>query len=152
MVRASYEERAYGRYVMELLGAEVVPSPNESTRTGSRVLSQDPDSSGSLGIALSEAFEEASKRDDAKFAWGTVMNYVILHQTLIGLEARLQMKEAGAQPDICISAVGGGSGFGGLVFPFYHERKEGGRFIAVETGRICTVTEDVYHRPRVCSA
>jgi len=144
MVRASYEERAYGRSIMELLGAEVVPSPSENTRTGSKVLGKDPGSSGSLSIALSEAFEEASKKEGAKFAWGTVMNHIIMHQTLIGQEARLQMKEAGARPDIIISAVGGGSGFGGLVFPFYKEREEGSRFIAVETASAPSLSKGRY--------
>ncbi|MFC1869676.1 TrpB-like pyridoxal phosphate-dependent enzyme [Chloroflexota bacterium] len=133
MVRSSYEEKVYGRYAMEILGAEVISSPNEKTRTGKKVLSQNQQSSGSLSIALSEAFEEASIDDDAKFAWGTVMNHVLLHQTIIGLEARLQMRQAGVKPDIIISAVGGGSAFGGLVFPFYPERSKGMRAIAVET-------------------
>jgi len=133
MVRSSYEEKAYGRYVMEILGAEVVSSPSEKTRVGKKVLSQNPQSSGSLNIALSEALEETSTDDNTKFSWGTVLNHVLLHQTIIGLEAKLQMHRAGARPDIIISAVGGGSAFGGLIFPFYPQRGEGIRMIAAET-------------------
>ena len=144
MVRSSYDEKVYGRYIMEILGAEVVPSPSETTRTGKKAISEDANSQGSLAIALSEAFEEASSRDDIKFAWGTVMNHVLLHQTLIGLEARLQMKRAGAEPDVCIGAVGGGSGFGGLVFPFYRELAHGTRFIAVETASAPSLSRGRY--------
>lgn len=133
MVRASYEEKVYGRYLMELLGAEVVPSPSDRTPVGRKILAQDPESPGSLSIALSEAFNEANNRDDATFSWGTVMNYVLLHQTVIGLEAREQLRKAGDYPDIIICAVGGGSAFGGLVFPLYPNRKPDTRIIAVET-------------------
>jgi len=133
MVRSSYEEKVYGRYAMEILGAEVVPSPSEETLAGKKILAQNPDSPGSLGIALSEAFYEASTRDDTKFSWSTVMNHVLLHQTIIGLEARIQMRQAGANPDVIICAVGGGSGLGGLAFPFYQHRERGTRIIAVET-------------------
>jgi tryptophan synthase beta chain len=145
MVRSSYQEKPYGRYVMEILGAEVIPSPSEKTRTGQKVLSQNPDSPGSLSIALSEAFEEATLRDDAKFSWGTVMNHVILHQTIIGLEARSQMRQAGFSPHLIICAVGGGSGLGGLAFPFYQERKQRGtRIIAVETASAPSLSRGRY--------
>jgi tryptophan synthase beta chain len=144
MVRASYEQREYGRYLMELLGAEVVSSPSPNTRTGKKALSQDAESPGSLGMALSEAFEEATTRDEAKFAWGTLMNHVILHQTLIGLEARDQLRHEGVWPDLCIAAVGGGSGFGGLAFPLYRDRKSGIRFIAVESAAAPTLTKGRY--------
>ena len=133
MVRSSYEQRANGRYAMEILGAEVVPSPSDNTRTGKEVLAQKPDSPGSLSTALSEAFEEAVTHDDIKLSWGTVMNHVVLHQTIIGLEAKSQMRRADAEPDIIISAVGGGSGFGGLVLPFYRNLRQGMRMLAVET-------------------
>jgi len=144
MVRSSYEEKPYGRYVMEILGAEVIPSPSEKTRTGKKILAQNPDSPGSLSIALSEAFEEASIRDDAKFSWGTVMNHVLLHQTIVGLEARIQMRQAGANPDFIICAVGGGSGLGGLAFPFYQERERGMRIIAVETAAAPSLSKGRY--------
>jgi tryptophan synthase beta chain len=144
MVRSSYEEKPYGRYVMEILGAEVIPSPSEKTRTGKKILSQNPDSPGSLSIALSEAFEEASARDDAKFSWGTVMNHVLLHQTIVGLEARIQMRQAGTNPDFIICAVGGGSGLGGLAFPFYQDRGRGTRIIAVETAAAPSLSKGRY--------
>ncbi|MBM4461848.1 MAG: TrpB-like pyridoxal phosphate-dependent enzyme [Chloroflexi bacterium] len=144
MVRASFEEKLYGRAIMEILGAEVIPSPSEDTRTGKKIRSQYPQSPGSLGIALSEAFEEASVRDDVKFAWGTVMNHVLLHQTVIGLEARLQLRRAGADADIICGAVGGGSAFGGLILPFYRERREGRRMIAVEASAAPSLSKGRY--------
>jgi len=145
MVRSSYEEKPYGRYVMEVLGAEVIPSPSEKTRTGKKILEQTPDSPGSLSIALSEAFEEAITRDDIKFSWGTVMNHVLLHQTVIGLETRSQMRSSGASPDFIISAVGGGSGLGGLAFPFYQECKQRGtKIIAVETAAAPSLSKGRY--------
>jgi tryptophan synthase beta chain len=144
MVRSSYKEKPYGRYVMEILGAKVIPSPSEKTRTGKKILSQNPDSPGSLSIALSEAFEEATTQDDIKFSWGTVMNHVLLHQTVIGLETKIQMRQAGASPDIIICAVGGGSGLGGLAFPFYQERERGTRIIAVETAAAPSLSKGRY--------
>ena len=144
MVRSSYKEKPFGRYIMEVLGAEVIPSPSEKTRTGKKILGQTPDSPGSLSIALSEAFEEATTRDDAKFSWGTVMNHVLLHQTVIGLEARSQMRQAGANPDAIICAVGGGSGLGGLAFPFYQERGRGMRIVAVETAAAPSLSKGRY--------
>ncbi len=121
MVRSSYDEKPHGGYLMEILGTEVVPTPTSRTRTGQRELARDPESSGSLGLALSAAFEDASGNDDTMFCWGTVMNHVLLHQTVVGLETQRQMRRAGARPDVLIAAVGGGSAFGGLIFPFYRE-------------------------------
>jgi tryptophan synthase beta chain len=144
MVRSSYDEKVYGRHVMEILGADVLPTPSDSTVTGKKALSQDPQSPGSLSLALSEAFEDATRRDDTKFCWGTVMNHVVLHQTLVGLEARLQMRRADARPDVLIGAAGGGSGFGGLVFPFYRERKGGMRMVAVETAAAPSLSKGRY--------
>jgi tryptophan synthase beta chain len=144
MVNSSYQEKVLGRFLMEVLGAEVISSPSDSTRTGKKVLSQNPHSQGSLSIALSEAYEEAASNDDAKFSWGTIMNHVVLHQTIIGLEARLQMRKARAKPDIIIAAVGGGTAFGGLAFPFYRERKRGMRMIAVETAAVPSLTKGRY--------
>jgi tryptophan synthase beta chain len=144
MVRASYEEQPYGLAMMEILGAEVIPSPSENTRAGEKALSQDPQSPGSLGIALSEAFEDARNHEDRKFAWGTVMNHVILHQTLIGIEARLQLRKARADADIICGAVGGGSAFGGLVLPFYRDRSRGTRMIAVETAAAPSLSKGRY--------
>ena len=144
MPRSAYDDRVYGRYIMELLGGDVTASPSMDTSIGKDILSKDPNHPGSLGIALSEAFFEAKGEKDAKFAWGTVMNHVLLHQTLIGLEAKKQMKKLGAKPDICIATVGGGSGFGGLVFPFYGESKRGRRFIAVETAAAPSLSKGKY--------
>ncbi|MDP2720340.1 MAG: TrpB-like pyridoxal phosphate-dependent enzyme [Dehalococcoidia bacterium] len=144
MVRSGYDEKESGRFMMEVLGAEVIPSPSERTLAGKKKLAQAPDSPGSLGIALSEAFEDASTRDDTKFSWGTVMNHVLLHQTIIGQEARLQLKNAGVKPDIIICAVGGGSGFGGLVFPLYRNRSAGTRIIAVETAACPSLSKGRY--------
>ena len=144
MVRSSFEEKIYGRAIMEVLGAEVTSSPSEGTSTGKKMLSQDPQHPGSLGIALSEAFEEASAHDDVKFAWGTVMNHVLLHETLIGLESQLQLHQVGAEPDIVCGAVGGGSAFGGLILPFYRERKKGTRMIAVETAAAPSLSKGRY--------
>jgi tryptophan synthase beta chain len=144
MVCSSYEQKVQGRYAMEMLGAEVVPSPSDKTSIGKKILAQNPTSPGSLGIALSEAFAEAQSRDDTKFSWGTVMNHVLLHQTVIGLEARLQMRHAGAKPDILISSVGGGSGFGGLIFPFYQDRGQKIKMIAVETDAAPSLSKGQY--------
>jgi len=144
MVRSSYEEKIYGRYAMEILGAEVIPSPSENTLTGKKLLTQDPNSPGSLSTALSEAFEEASTRADTKLSWGTVMNHILLHQTIIGLEARIQMRQAGVNPDIIVCAVGGGSAFGGLVFPFYVDRGRNTRMIAVETASAPSLSKGRY--------
>ncbi|NQW15851.1 MAG: TrpB-like pyridoxal phosphate-dependent enzyme [Chloroflexi bacterium] len=144
MVRSSYEEKPHGRYVMEVLDTEVIPSPSDRTATGREQLEQDPDSPGSLGLALSAAFEDASRDKDTKFAWGTVMNHVLLHQTVIGLEAKRQMRRAGGRPDILISAVGGGSAFGGLMFPFYKDLLGKARFIAVEAAEYPSLTKGQY--------
>ena len=144
MVRSSYEEKPHGRYVMEVLDTEVVASPSERTKTGRQELEKNPDSPGSLGLALSAAFEDASGDVDTKFAWGTVMNHVLLHQTVIGLEAKRQMRRAGGRPDILISAVGGGSAFGGLVFPFYKDLRGKARFIAVEAAAYPSLTRGKY--------
>jgi len=144
MVRSSYEEKGYGRYLMEILGAEVLPSPSEKTLAGRKALSQDPQSPGSLSLALSEAFGDAYSDDEAKFCWGTVMNHVVLHQTVIGLEAIQQMRRAKAFPDILIAAVSGGSAFGGLVFPFYHEYRGKTRMIAVETAASPSLSKGRY--------
>lgn len=144
MVRSSYEDKVPGRHMMEILGAEVLPSPSESTAMGRKVLSENPHSPGSLSIALSEAFDDAMGHDDTNFCWGTVMNHVVLHQTIIGLEALLQMRRAGAYPDVLIGAAGGGSGFGGLVFPFYRDRKRRLRMIAAETAAAPSLSKGRY--------
>src|SRR5437867_298227 len=116
MVRASYDQKPYRRILMETYGAEVVPSPSDTTNYGRKVLGEHPDSPGSLGIAISEAVEDAATRDDTKYSLGSVLNHVLLHQTVIGQEALKQMELAGAFPDVVIGCVGGGSNFAGLSF------------------------------------
>lgn len=144
MVRESYEEKMYGRYLMDILGAEVLPSPSNKTLAGKKILSQDPQSPGNLSIVLSEAFEDAYSGDEAKFCWGTVMNHVLLHQTIIGLEAQRQVRQANAYPDVLIAAVGGGSAFGGLVFPFYRDHGRRSRMVAVETAASPSLSKGTY--------
>src|SRR5947208_5343252 len=135
MVRVSYDQKPYRRILMETYGAEVVPSPSDTTNYGRKVLAEHPDSSGSLGIAISEAVEDAATRDDTKYSLGSVLNHVLLHQTVIGQEAIEQMGLAGEEPDIIIGCAGGGSNFAGLTFPFLGQTFRGGRryrVIAVE--------------------
>ena len=127
MVKISYEQKPYRRIMMKIYGAEVVASPSPLTETGRRVLAETPDSPGSLGIAISEAIEDAAKRDDTKYALGSVLNHVLLHQTIIGQEAKKQMAIAGEYPDIVIGCHGGGSNFAGLAFPFLEDKLTGTR-------------------------
>jgi tryptophan synthase beta chain len=112
---------------MNTYGADVVPSPSPLTEAGKSILAEDPNSPGSLGIAISEAIEDAAKRDDTKYSLGSVLNHVLLHQTIIGLEARKQMEIAGDYPDILIGCHGGGSNFAGIAFPFLREKMKGDR-------------------------
>ena len=144
MVRASYNQKPGRRVMMETWGARVTPSPSNETEAGRAMLAQDPDSPGSLGMAISEAVEEAAKRADTKYALGSVLNHVLLHQTVIGLEAKLQMEKAKDYPDVIVGCVGGGSNFAGLVFPFVPDRtRDGGdiRFLAVEPTACPTLTQ-----------
>ena len=117
MVRASYDQKPYRRMLMETYGAEVVASPSPTTAYGRSVLAETPDNPGSLGLAISEAVEDAATRDDTKYSLGSVLNHVLLHQTVIGQEAILQMEMAGEEPDILIGCTGGGSNFAGLDLP-----------------------------------
>jgi tryptophan synthase beta chain len=147
MVRASYDQKPYRRILMETYGAEVVASPSLTTNYGRKVLSEDPDSPGSLGMAISEAVEDAATRDDTKYALGSVLNHVLLHQTVIGQEALEQMAMAGESPDIVIGCTGGGSNFAGLTFPFLGRNfREGAnhRIIAVEPEAAPSLTRGVY--------
>ena len=132
MARSCYEGGGFGRRMIEVLGAEVVPSPSEGTAAGRKLRDQNADRQGSLTMAISEAFTDAMGDDDAKFAWGTVMNHVLLHQSVIGLEAKRQLRRAKAKAEIVIGAAGGGCAFGGLVFPFLQGRGSKPRVIAVE--------------------
>lgn len=127
MVRVSYDQKPYRRIMMKTYGADIVASPSNLTAAGRAILEKDPDSPGSLGIAISEAVEDAAKRDDTKYALGSVLNHVLLHQTIIGQEAKKQMELAGDYPDILIGCHGGGSNFAGLVFPFLKDKLSGRR-------------------------
>ncbi|MBG7617640.1 MAG: TrpB-like pyridoxal phosphate-dependent enzyme, partial [Chloroflexi bacterium] len=127
MVRCSYDQKPYRRLLMEAWGANCVASPSQDTDIGRKILAEDPNSSGTLGIAISEAIEDAFKNDDTKYAIGSVANHVLLHQTIIGEEAKLQMEMAGQYPDIIIGCVGGGSNFAGLFLPFIKDKLDGSR-------------------------
>lgn len=135
MVKVSCEQKPYRRYMMQLFGAEVNPSPSVGTNSGRVVLDKDPDCLGSLGIAISEAVEDALGRHDTNYALGSVLNHVILHQTIVGLEAKAQLAKVDLYPDIVIACCGGGSNFGGIAFPFAFDKLTYGnkvRLIAVE--------------------
>jgi tryptophan synthase beta chain len=147
MVRASYDQKPYRRILMETYGASVVASPSPDTNYGRTVLAQTPDSNGSLGMAISEAVEDAATRDDTKYALGSVLNHVMLHQTVIGLEALEQMAMAGEEPDVVIACAGGGSNFAGLTFPFIGRKLRGEasyRVIAAEPEAAPSLTRGVY--------
>ena len=122
MVKVSYEQKPYRRMMMETWGAKCVPSPSRDTKAGRDVLDKDPNSPGSLGIAISEAIEDAVTSKDTKYSIGSVANHVLLHQTVIGLEAKKQMEMAGFYPDIIVGCVGGGSNFGGMFLPFVKDK------------------------------
>ncbi len=148
MVRVSYEQKPYRRILMETWGGKVIPSPSPYTEAGKRILEQDPDSPGSLGIAISEAVEEALKRDDTHYALGSVLNHVLLHQTVIGLEALKQFEKIEQYPDVVIASSGGGSNFGGLALPFIKDKLDGSKpdtkFIAVEPASCPSLTQGKY--------
>ena len=124
-VRASYDQKPYRKTMMEVWGATVHPSPSDITGAGRKILAMDPDSTGSLGIAISEAVEMAAQDPDTKYALGSVLNHVLLHQTIIGEEALLQLAKVGETPDVLVGCTGGGSNFGGLSFPFLREKLAG---------------------------
>ena len=147
MVRISYEQKPYRRSFIQTFGATVVPSPSTETNAGRTILAADPDSTGSLGIAISEAVEEAATREDTKYSLGSVLNHVLLHQTVIGQEAIKQMEMAGDVPDVVIGCAGGGSNFSGIAFPFLRERLSGSsktRFLAVEPASCPSLTQGEY--------
>ena len=143
MVRVSYDQKPYRRSMIRTWGAEVVASPSTDTASGRAVLERDKNSTGSLGIAISEAVEDAAGRADTNYSLGSVLNHVLLHQTIIGLEAKLQLAKAGAYPDVVIGCVGGGSNFGGIALPFIKDKIDGKlvRAIAVEPASCPTLTK-----------
>ena len=147
MVRVSYGQKPYRRLMMQTYGAEVHPSPTDLTRAGCNILEEDPDSPGSLGIAISEAVEDAATHEDAKYSLGSVLNHVLLHQTVIGQEAIGQLELAGEYPDVVVGCVGGGSNFGGVAFSFIRENLVNGRgtrIVAVEPSSCPTLTKGRY--------
>ncbi len=147
MVKVSFEQKPYRRALMETYGARCVASPSTETNSGRAILEQDPDSTGSLGIAISEAVEIAATNDDTKYSLGSVLNHVLTHQTVIGQEAIAQLDMADDYPDIVIGCAGGGSNFAGLAFPFLGEGFRGGksvRAIAVEPAACPTLTQGRY--------
>ena len=147
MVKVSYQQKPYRRIMMETWGAKVIPSPSQETKGGRSILEQDPDSPGSLGIAISEAVEDAAGRDDTKYSLGSVLNHVILHQTVVGLETKKQLEKIDVYPDIIVGCVGGGSNFGGLVMPFVKdkiEKRSKVQIIAVEPEACPSITKGLY--------
>ena len=146
MVKISYEQKPYRRVMMETWGGEVHPSPTNLTNAGRMILKEHPDSLGSLGIAISEAVEDAATHDDTHYALGSVLNHVLLHQTVIGLEAKEQFKKVGDYPDLVIGCVGGGSNYGGTALPFYYDKVNGKRvrLVAVEPTACPTLTKGIY--------
>ena len=143
MVKGSYHQKPYRRSMMHIWGAEVLPSPSNRTQAGRGILAAFPDTPGSLGIAISEAVEDAATHDDTKYTLGSVLNHVLLHQSVIGLETRRQLEIAGEKPDILIGCVGGGSNFGGFSLPFLTEklRRPEMRIVAVEPSACPSLTK-----------
>jgi tryptophan synthase beta chain len=146
MVRVSYDQKPFRRSLIQTWGASVVASPSEDTNAGRSVLAEHPDSSGSLGIAISEAVEDAATHDDTAYSLGSVLNHVLLHQTVIGQEAIAQMELAGAFPDVVVGCVGGGSNFAGIAFPFLREKIAGRdiEFLACEPAACPTLTRGIF--------
>ncbi|MBF0212687.1 MAG: TrpB-like pyridoxal phosphate-dependent enzyme [Magnetococcales bacterium] len=146
MVRVSYQQKPFRRSMMETWGAEVFASPTTHTQSGRDALARDPETPGSLGLAISEAVEDAASRPDTHYALGSVLNHVVLHQTVIGLESRLQFKKVNDFPDVVIGCCGGGSNFGGTAFPFLMDKAAGRqvRLIAVEPDSCPTLTKGRY--------
>jgi tryptophan synthase beta chain len=146
-VRVSYDQKPYRRAVMETYGARCLPSPSTETAYGRSVLAERPDHPGSLGIAISEAVELAAQREDTKYALGSVLNHVLMHQTIVGLEAIEQMQMANAWPDVIVGCTGGGSNFAGITFPFIGHGLRGGvkpRIVAVEPAACPSLTRGRY--------
>jgi tryptophan synthase beta chain len=146
MVKVSFNQKPYRKSMMQLWGANVIPSPSNQTNAGRSILAAHPDSNGSLGIAISEAVEDAATRDDTRYALGSVLNHVCLHQTVIGIEAKEQMALAGDYPDVVIGCHGGGSNFAGIGFPFAADKAAGKnvRILAIEPTSCPTLTKGVY--------
>ena len=146
MVKISYEQKPYRRSMMQTLGANVFPSPTDMTNAGRDALAKDPNNQGSLGLAISEAVEEAASRADTNYSLGSVLNHVLLHQTIIGQEAKTQMAKIGEYPDMVFAPCGGGSNFAGIAFPFLADKAAGKkvRLVGVEPTSCPSMTKGVY--------
>ncbi|HUV46670.1 MAG TPA: TrpB-like pyridoxal phosphate-dependent enzyme [Candidatus Bathyarchaeia archaeon] len=148
MVRISYEQKPYRRVVMQMFGADVISSPSQKTKIGKVFLKQDVDTHGSLGMAIAEAIEIAAQRKEAKYSLGSVLNHVLLHQTIIGQEVKKQMEKAGEYPDILIGCCGGGSNFAGFAYPFLADKLAGKKprlkFIGVEPKSCASMCKGEY--------
>ncbi|OIR06839.1 tryptophan synthase beta chain [mine drainage metagenome] len=146
MVKVSYEQKPFRRSMMQTWGAEVLASPTNLTQSGRNALARDPNNPGSLGLAISEAVEEAAGRDDTKYGLGSVLNHVLLHQTVIGLEAKKQFEKINVYPDMIFAPCGGGSNFAGVAFPFFADKAAGKkvRLVAVEPSSCPTLTKGHY--------
>jgi tryptophan synthase beta chain len=147
MVRVSYDQKPYRRALMETYGARCIPSPSNETQSGRAILAKNANHPGSLGIAISEAVEVAAQNADTKYALGSVLNHVLLHQTVVGQEAMMQMEMAGDYPDVIVGCTGGGSNFAGIVFPFLGAQLRGGRkvrFVAIEPAACPSLTRGQY--------
>ncbi|NLI83024.1 MAG: TrpB-like pyridoxal phosphate-dependent enzyme [Deltaproteobacteria bacterium] len=142
MVRVSYDQKPYRRMMMNTWGAECIPSPSNLTRAGRKILAETPDSPGSLGIAISEAIEDAVGDPDARYSLGSVLNHVLLHQTIIGLEAHKQLEKMGIYPDVVLGCAGGGSNFAGISLPFVRDKIHGREvsIVAAEPSSCPTIT------------
>ncbi len=147
MVKISYEQKPYRRMLMETWGGKVIPSPSTETAAGRKILAENPNSTGSLGIAISEAVEDAAGREDTKYALGSVLNHVLLHQSVVGQEAQKQMEMAGDYPDVILGCCGGGSNFAGLAFPFLRDKIAGKQIdvIGCEPSACPTLTKGHFH-------
>lgn len=146
MVKVSYQQKPYRRSFMNTFGASVIASPSNLTNAGRQILEKDPESTGSLGIAISEAVEDAATHDDTNYALGSVLNHVCLHQTIIGMEAKKQMEMIDEYPDVIYACCGGGSNFAGITFPFLEDKIKGSmvRAVAVEPTACPTLTKGVF--------
>jgi tryptophan synthase beta chain len=148
MVRVSYDKKPYRKSMMKTWGATVVPSPSNETSAGRSILAQHPDSPGSLGIAISEAVEDAVTHKDTKYSLGSVLNHVLLHQSIIGLETKKQFAKIGVYPDVLVGCIGGGSNFAGFAFPFVQDKVTGKnkktRLVSIEPAAAPSLTRGVY--------
>lgn len=147
MARASYQQKPYRKVLMQVYGAEIYPSPSDRTKVGRYFLSQDPNHPGGLGIAISEAIEDVLTDEKARYSLGSVLNHVLMHQTIIGEEAKLQMEILGEEPDIIVGCVGGGSNFAGIAYPFIRDAIKGRKeikFYAIEPKAAPSMTKGIY--------